>query len=97
MRRLLKEGAVQKNKLVHMQGGLNAWFRAGLPGEGETQWVFDSRTPSSAPSREEIEAVEGKTTFATRKTTGYSKLIKAGGNALDPFGSWSLIGKKGKK
>ena len=31
-----------------LQGGLNAWFRADLPGDGPEEWVFDARTPSEA-------------------------------------------------
>jgi hypothetical protein len=32
-----------------LEGGLNAWFAAGLPGEGTgEEWEFSGKTPSSA-------------------------------------------------
>mmetsp|Transcript_14193 Transcript_14193/g.40233 ORF Transcript_14193/g.40233 Transcript_14193/m.40233 type:complete len:310 (+) Transcript_14193:111-1040(+) len=50
--RLLTETDI--TNVVHLKGGINAWFRAGLPGAGECEWKFDQRTPSEAKSQEEV-------------------------------------------
>merc|ERR1719183_1618840 len=35
---LLEAGVAPAKTTVHLQGGLNAWFRADLPGEGPEEW-----------------------------------------------------------
>ena len=38
-----------KGTVLHLEGGLNAWFAAGLSGEGDEEaWTFSGKTPSSA-------------------------------------------------
>ena len=38
-----------KGTVLHLEGGLNAWFAAGQPGEGaEEAWEFTGKTPASA-------------------------------------------------
>ena len=43
---LIEEGSF-KGEVRHLAGGLNAWFRQGLPGEGDEEWVASNRTPSA--------------------------------------------------
>ena len=43
------ELAGYKGAVLHLEGGLNAWFAAGLAGEGaEQDWAYSGRTPASA-------------------------------------------------
>ena len=43
------ELAGYKGAVLHLEGGLNAWFAAGLAGEGtEEEWAYSGRTPASA-------------------------------------------------
>lgn len=38
-----------KGTVLHLEGGLNAWFAAGLAGEGtDEEWAFSGKTPSSS-------------------------------------------------
>ena len=94
--RLLTDPFTKEIRIAVLDGGLNAWFRAGMGGQGEREWTFNAKTPSSA-MMSEVEAAafdsEGRRvakdrTARANSTTGY--LIRDGGNALDPFGTWSV-------
>lgn len=96
---LLKDGVVPQKKVVHMEGGLNAWFRADLPGDGPAEWKFDARTPSEAKPAKYSTAYNAKGQRAEKDRKAFREkkvgtLLKDGGNALDPFGTWSMLGKK---
>lgn len=86
---LALEEAGLKN-VAWMEGGLNAYMRAGLPAEGPEEWQYDARTPGSAsPPEDRIDARTG-----TKKAPAVAKsgtLLQSGGSALDPFGTWSVI------
>jgi len=99
---LLEEGTVQSKRVVHLQGGLNAWFRADLPGDGEEEWTFDARTPSEAPPAKYSAAYNARGEKAEKDRTAFRErkvgtMLQDGGNALDPFGTWSVLLKKKDK
>ena len=43
---LMSSGKFSKTKFFHMKGGLNAWFKAGLPGEGASDKGYDDKSGS---------------------------------------------------
>jgi len=97
---MLESGVGKQPNFVHLEGGLNAWFRAGLPGEGE-QWQYDARTPSEAKKADDADSfTKAGRQAAKDRSVKYSKpsgtLLQSGGNALDPFGTWSVLLKKNK-
>lgn len=97
---MLESGVGKQPNFVHLEGGLNAWFRAGLPGEGE-QWQYDARTPSEAKKADVADSfTKAGRQAAKDRSVKYSKpsgtLLQSGGNALDPFGTWSVLLKKNK-
>ena len=57
---LLGSGALPRDRVVHLQGGLSAWFKAGRPGEGAgEEWdVRKGRVPSVGGPMYEQDAAE---------------------------------------
>ncbi|KAK3280979.1 hypothetical protein CYMTET_11209 [Cymbomonas tetramitiformis] len=96
--RLLQNDIVTPKNAVHMAGGLNGWFRADLPGDGPEEWRFDARTPAEAAPAEVSsrytkagrEVAKDRTPPKARKS---GTLLQDGGNALDPYGAWEMLGK----
>ena len=41
--RVLTDPATRGLRVAVLDGGLNAWFRAGLPGQGEREWTFNAK------------------------------------------------------
>lgn len=96
---MLSNGVAKQRNLVHLQGGLNGWFRADLPGEGPEEWTFDARTPSEAPPAQYSAAYNKRGEKQDKSRTALKNkssgtLMKDGGNPLDPFGGWSMLKKK---
>ena len=50
---LVQAGLVAPSNVVHLAGGLNAYFKEGLPGEGEGEWEDRSGRTAPPPGWEE--------------------------------------------
>ena len=90
------------SNVAWLDGGLNAWFRAGLSGEGNEDWTFDARTPGSASAPEATDDFSERGRVGPKDRTNFRKnksgtLMSSGGSALDPFGSWSVLLQKRKQ